>query len=97
MAIESCDRDNEERVQVVLTGKASPIQGKEEVSVAYIPPWSKRLKQESMKALTGGSLFNFKALKGAGVNLRNTLKKYKFKRKNINFMNAIFFILMLKI
>lgn len=62
MAIESCDRDNEERVQVVLTGKASPIQGKEEVSVAYIPPWSKRLKQENMKALTGGPYSTSKPL-----------------------------------
>lgn len=66
MAIESCDRDNEERVQVVLTGKASPMQGKEEVSVAYIPPWSKRLKQESMKALTGGPYSTSKPLKGQG-------------------------------
>lgn len=71
--------------------------------MAYTTPWGKRLEQESMKALKGGpySLTVAKCLgkpfQGTGVLLKNYRQMYKFKRKSINLVNVIIFILMLKI
>lgn len=104
LAIEGCNRDNDEWVQVVHIGKNSPTQDTVEVSVAYTTPWGKRLEQESMKSLKGSRpLFSdnckmlWKTLKGTGVLLKNYRQIYKFKRKSINLVNVIIFILMLKI
>lgn len=62
------------------------------------------IEQESMKALKGSRpLFSYcckmlwKTLKGTGVLLKNYRQIYKFKRKSINLVNVIIFILMLRI
>lgn len=62
------------------------------------------IEQESMKALKGSRpLFSYcckmlwKTLEGTGVLLKNYRQIYKFKRKSINLVNVIIFILMLRI